>query len=74
MIRRFERYLSVYNKDDNQNYKNSLFGFVNTCTNINTRERKNPLDLMKPVLPANVINDPCNFEYLCRAALVQNIA
>lgn len=73
-VRRFERYLSVYNKDDNQNYKNSLFGFVNACTNVNTRERKNPLDLMKPVLPANVINDPCNFEYLCRAALAQNIA
>ena len=67
-------YKKVYNADDNQNFKGSLFGFVNACTNINTRKRTNPLDLLKPVLPAQVIDQPVNFEYLCRAAIANNIA
>lgn len=67
-------YMRVYNVEDNQNFKGSLFGFVNACTNINTRQRKNPLDVIKPVLPADVIDAPCNFDYLCRAAVLQNVA
>lgn len=70
----YEKYMKVYTADDNQNFKNSLFGFVNACTNINTRTRTNPLDVLKPVLPADVIDAPCNFDYLCRAAVLQNIA
>lgn len=66
-------YMRVYNLDDNQNFKGSLFGFVNACTNINTRTRTNPLDVIKPVLPADVVNAPCNFDYLCRAAMLQNV-
>lgn len=66
-------YMRVYNLDDNQNFKGSLFGFVNACTNINTRTRTNPLDVIKPVLPADVVNSPCNFDYLCRAAMLQNV-
>lgn len=67
-------YMRVYDVEDNQNFKGSLFGFVNACTNINTRQRKNPLDVIKPVLPADVIDAPCNFDYLCRAAVLQNVA
>lgn len=67
---RLAHFLGVYNNNDNQNFKNSLFGFVNACTNVRTREKTNPLDVIKPVLPAQVIESPCNFEYLCRAALV----
>lgn len=67
-------YMRVYNVEDNQNFRGSLFGFVNACTNINTRQRKNPLDVIKPVLPADVIDSPCNFDYLCRAAVLQNVA
>lgn len=66
-------YMRVYNLDDNQNFKGSLFGFVNACTNINTRTRTNPLDVIKPALPADVVNAPCNFDYLCRAAMLQNV-
>lgn len=68
----YNKYKGVYNLDDNQNFKGSLFGFVNACTNINTRVRKNPLDVIKPVLPASVIDSPCNFDYLCRAAVLHN--
>lgn len=67
-------YMRVYNLDDNQNFKGSLFGFVNACTNINTRTRTNPLDVIKPVLPADVVNEPCNFDYLCRAAMLSNLS
>lgn len=70
---RYEQLWQVYKLDDNQNYQKSLFGFVNACTNVSTRERENPLDVLKPVLPAKVINQPCNFEYLCRAALLQQV-
>lgn len=66
-------YIRVYNLDDNQNFKGSLFGFVNACTNINTRTKTNPLDVIKPVLPADVVNAPCNFDYLCRAALLNSL-
>lgn len=66
-------YMRVYNLDDNQNFKGSLFGFVNACTNINTRTRTNPLDVIRPVLPADVVNTPCNFDYLCRAAILNNL-
>lgn len=69
----YESYKKVYNLDDNQNFKGSLFGFVNACTNIQTRKRTNPLEVIKPVLPADVVNSPCNFEYLCRAAMLQNV-
>lgn len=72
--RLYSRYLTVYDSDDNQNYKQSLFGFVNACTNVRTRVQTNPLDVIKPVLPANVIDSPCNFDYLCRAAMLQSIA
>ena len=68
----YNRYKNIYNLDDNQNFKGSLFGFVNACTNINTRIRKNPLDVIKPVLPASIIDSPCNFDYLCRAAVLHN--
>lgn len=67
-------YMRVYNVEDNQNFRGSLFGFVNACTNYNTRQRTNPLDVLKPVLPADVIDAPCNFDYLCRAAVLQNVA
>ena len=66
-------YMRVYNLDDNQNFKGSLFGFVNACTNINTHTKTNPLDVIKPVLPADVVNAPCNFDYLCRAAMLNNL-
>lgn len=66
-------YLNVYNLDDNQNFKGSLFGFVNAYTNINTRTKTNPLDVIKPALPADVVNAPCNFDYLCRAAMLNNL-
>lgn len=69
----YEKYWSVYSLDDNQNYRKSLFGFVNACTNIQTRKCTNPLQVIKPVLPASVIDSPCNFDYLCRAAVLQNI-
>lgn len=71
--KRYSNYLKVYDNNDNQNFKGNLFGFVNACTNINTRERSNPLDVIKPVLPAQVIESPCNFEYLCRAAMLNNV-
>lgn len=70
----YSNYMNVYNLNDNQNYKNSLFGFVNACTNIRTRQKTNPLDVIKPVLPADVIDSPCNFDYLCRAAILNNAA
>lgn len=70
---KYAQYMNVYNLDDNQNFKGSLFGFVNACTNVNTRTRTNPLDVVKPVLPADVIDAPCNFDYLCRAAVLQNV-
>lgn len=71
---KLDRYMKVYNLDDNQNFKNSLFGFVNACTNVRTREQSNPLDVIKPVLPADVVNSPCNFDYLCRAAMLNKVA
>lgn len=66
-------YRHAYDVDDNQNYQNTLFGFVNACTRHRTRTKDNPLDIIKPVLPASVIDDPCNFDYLCRAAVLQNV-
>ncbi len=66
---RYAQYVNVYNCEDNQNFKRTLFGFVNSCTNINTRVKETPLDVIKPALPASVINNPVNFEYLCRAAV-----
>lgn len=69
----YSRYIKVYNSDDNQNYKGSLFGFVNACTNIRTRTKTNPLDVIKPVLSADVVNSPCNFDYLCRAAMLNRV-
>ena len=71
---RLERYMQAYMLDDNQNFRRSLFGFVNACTNINSRERTSPLSVIKPVLSAQVIDSPMNFEYLCRNALVNNVA
>lgn len=69
----YAQYMNVYDSNDNQNFKGSLFGFVNACTNINTRIKTNPLDVIKPVLPADVVNAPCNFDYLCRAAMLNNL-
>ena len=72
---RLNRYRKIYDCDDNQNYKGTLFGFVNTCTNIKSREEKDIRKLISnPVLPASVIDNPCDFEYLCRAAILNNIA
>lgn len=68
--RRLANYLSAYNCDDNQNFKGTFFGFVNSCTNIRTREKTNPLDVVKPVISPAIINTPCNLEYLYRDVLV----
>lgn len=64
------KYLIAYNSDDNQNYKETFLGFVNTCTNYNSRYKANPLDVVKPVISPAIIKQPCNFDYLCRDVLV----
>lgn len=69
-----DRYRKAYNSDDNQNYKGTFMGFINTCTNYNTRTKTNPLDVVKPVISPNILATPCNFEYLCRDVLVRNAA
>lgn len=64
------RYIAAYNCNDNQNYKETFLGFVNTCTNYNSRTKSSPLDVIRPVISPSIINKPCNFEYLCRDVLV----
>lgn len=64
------RYLSAYDISDNQNYKGTLFGFVNAYTRINTREKTNPLDVVKPVITSNILDTPCDFDFLCREAVI----
>ena len=66
----FDRYMKTYDCDDNQNYKGTFMGFVNTCTNINTRTKTNPLDIVRPVVSPNILTQPCNLEYLYRDVLV----
>lgn len=68
---RYNVYVEAYNVADNANFMGTLMGFVNACTYVNTREQDNIMKLLTPVLPADVVNNPCNFEYLCRSALVQ---
>lgn len=67
---KYANYLAAYGNNDNQNFKRTLLGFVNACTNINTRTKETPLDVIKPVLPAKVIFNPMDFEYLCREAVI----
>lgn len=63
-------YVSAYNVDDNQNYKGTLFGFVNAHTRLSTRQKSNPLDVVKPVITSNILNSPCDFNFLCREAVI----
>lgn len=69
-VQKYEYYMKAYNRDDNQNYKNTFMGFVNTCTNVNTRTKTNPLDIVKPVVSPDILIKPCNLEYLYRDVLV----
>lgn len=64
------RYISAYNCDDNQNYKGTFLGFINSCTNFNSRNKDNPISIIKPVISPSILTNPCNFEYLCRDTLV----
>lgn len=68
--KKLAKYVSAYNVDDNQNYKGTLFGFVNAYTRFATREKTNPLDIIKPVITSNIINSPCDFEFLCKEAVI----
>lgn len=68
--KRLYNYEKTYDCNDNQNYKGTFMGFVNTCTNINTREKTNPLDVVKPIIPPQLLVNPCNLEYLYRDVLV----
>lgn len=70
-VQNLERYRKAYNSDDNQNYKGTFMGFLNTCTNYNTRVKTNALDVVKPVISASILLTPCNLEYLCRDVLVR---
>lgn len=64
------KYIQTYNSNDNQNYRETFMGFVNTCTNVNTRTKTSPIDVVKPVISPAILAKPCNFEYLCRDVLV----
>ena len=64
-----ENYRKAYNCDDNQNYKGTFLGFINSCTNFNSRNRANPISVVKPPLSPKVLASPVNFEYLCRDVL-----
>lgn len=66
----FERYRKAYDCNDNQNYKGTFMGFINTYTNINTRTKTNPLDVVKPVISPKILTQPCDLEYLYRDVLV----
>lgn len=68
--KRLANYISAYNVEDNQNYKGTLFGFVNAYTRINTRENTNPFGVIKPVINSNILNTPCDFDFLCREAVI----
>lgn len=68
--KRLAKYVSAYNVDDNQNYRGTLFGFVNAYTRMSTREKTNPLDVVKPVITSNILNAPCDFDFLCREAVI----
>lgn len=64
------RYVSAYDVEDNQNYKGTLFGFVNAYTRISTREKSNPLDVVKPIITSKILDAPCDFDFLCREAVI----
>ena len=66
-----ERYRKAYNRDDNQNYRGTFLGFVNSHTNVTTRTRKNPWDVIQPPVSKSVLENPCTFDYLCRDTLVR---
>ena len=66
-----ERYRKAYNRDDNQNYRGTFLGFVNSHTNATTRTRKNPRDVIRPPVSKSVLENPCTFDYLCRDTLVR---
>lgn len=69
-VKRLDFYRSKYDCDDNQNYKGTFMGFVNTCTNVNSRQEDNPIKLVKPLISPNILKQPCNLEYLFRDVLV----
>lgn len=65
-----EKYRKAYNRDDNQNYKGTFLGFINSHTNITSRTRTTPWSVIQPPVSKSVLENPCTFDYLCRDTIV----